>query len=203
MAPFANIHSKAAGLVESVGNQLQLCLHHVPSIQQESHSSAHTFDMIGQALRRLDLLVLMQALLQGHLSSQLQHRGLSHPHRQPFHHLQQQLLVSWLRGGLPKLRPAVRSMPDQLQKTHAVIKPGQQAQLRSTCPHLCALYMRFHGHRCCAAPHDMQRHFMLQHSMAQNLAAQHSAAQHSTAQRSTAQHSTAYSTYGTLLHTIT
>jgi len=148
---------------------------------------------------------------------------VSHPHRQPFHHLQQQLLVSWLRGGLPKLRPAVRSMPDQLQKTHAVIKPGQQAQLRSTCPHLCALYMRFHGHRCCAAPHDMQRHFMLQHSMAQNLAAQHSAAQHSTAQRSTAQHSTAqhstaqhstaqhstaqhstaYSTYGTLLHTIT
>jgi len=128
----------------------------------------------------------MQALLQGHLSRQLQPGGLPRPHRQPVLHLQQlHLLMPTLRGGLPSLRLA-RSVPDELQKTHLMTMPGHWATLNSfalVCmrtrskvmhTHVVLLSMPCSGIAC--------------YGTARCGTAQHSTAQHSTAQHSTAKH---------------
>ena len=96
------------------------------SIQHDSSVVAHRSVTIDQALQQNKFIALCDAGTTARRAAptQMQHRGLSHLHRQSFLDLQQQLLVSWLRGGLPSLRLAARIMPNELQQTLLVIRPG-------------------------------------------------------------------------------
>ncbi len=105
-------------------HQIQ-CLQRTPAGRQQSGFVHFCSVTLTKLSGKTSHALLMQVHLQGHLSSQLQPRGLPHPHRQPVLHLQQPLWMQLQTGGLPNLRLAARSVPDELRKIHLVIKPGQ------------------------------------------------------------------------------